>query len=270
MTHPTLIDTHCHLDFHAYDTDRDVVVANATANGITRIINPGTDLITSQGAISMSETYSAVYAGVALHPNSTASWSPEAIVALEHLAAHPKVIAIGEIGLDYYWDKVPKGIQQAAFEAQLELARRLKLPIIIHNRDASEDVIATLKAWIPSLPPDLKANPGVMHSFSASVDIAETALGLGFYLGFTGPVTFKNADELRQVAAAVPLDRILIETDGPYLTPHPYRGQRNEPAHVRLVAERMAMLHQVSEAEFAAISTANAERLFGLAEINHA
>lgn len=267
---PTLIDTHCHIDFHAYEEDRDEVIANALANGVTRIINPGTDLVTSQAAIQMSDQYQGVYAGVALHPNSTASWSPEAIVALAHMAAHPNVVAVGEIGLDYYWDKSPKAVQQAAFEAQLELARRLKLPIIIHNRDASEDIIATLRAWVPTLPQELQARPGVMHSFSAPADIAEVALELGFYLGFTGPVTFKNADELRRIASMVPQDRILIETDGPYLTPHPHRGKRNEPAYVRFVAERLATLHQLSVDEFAAISTANAERLFGLGAFNHA
>lgn len=269
-TPPILVDTHCHIDFDAYDDDRDAVIKAAREHGITRIINPGTDLSTSKAAINMSEQYDGVYAGVALHPNSTATWSPEAIVALEHMAAHPKVVAIGEIGLDYYWDKSPPAVQKAAFKEQLDLAHRLKLPIIIHNRDASDDVIAILQNWIPTLPAAMRARPGVMHSFSAPQHIAEAALDMGFYLGFTGPVTFKKAEDLRAIAATVPLDRILIETDGPFLTPHPHRGKRNEPAYVKFVAERLAALHGISNEEFASISTANAERLFNLSEASNA
>jgi len=265
---PNLIDTHCHIDFDAYDEDRDAVIQRAAENGITRILNPGTDISTSQAAIQLADQYDGFYAAVALHPNSTATWSPEAIATLEHLAAHEKVVAIGEIGLDYYWDKSPKNVQRAAFEAQLTLATKLKLPIIIHNRDASDDVLAILKAWVPHLPNELKDRPGVFHSFSAPQHIADAALALGFYLGFTGPVTFKKADELRSVVAHVPLDRILIETDGPFLTPHPYRGKRNEPSYVRYVAERIASLHNIAENDFAAQSTANAERLFQLPSEN--
>lgn len=261
-----LIDTHCHIDFNAYDDDRDAIIQRAKEHGITRIINPGTDISTSQGAIELADKYEGIYAGVALHPNSTATWSPEAIVTLEHLAMHEKVVAIGEIGLDYYWDKSPKKVQRAAFEAQLSLAAKLKLPIIIHNRDASEDVLEVLRSWIPDLPDELKSRPGVFHSFSAPQDVADEALDMGFYLGFTGPITFKKADELRAVASTVPLDRILIETDGPYLTPHPYRGKRNEPSYVRFVAERIASLHNISDEAFAKQSTSNAERLFQLTD----
>jgi TatD DNase family protein len=259
-----LIDTHCHVDFERYNDDRDAVIARAHEHNVTRIINPGTDLHTSRAAIRLAETYDGVYAGVALHPNSTANWTIDDIATLRKLAAHDKVVSIGEIGLDYYWDKSPKDVQHAAFEAQLELAAELELPIIIHNREASDDVIAVLKQWVPTLPKSLKDRPGVMHSFSAPQNVAEAALAMGFYLGFTGPVTFKKADDLRDVARSVPLDRILIETDGPFLTPHPYRGKRNEPGYVRFVAERLAALHQLSDEEFAAQSTANAERLFRL------
>ncbi len=259
-----LIDTHCHLDFNAYAEDRDVVVRRAMEHGVTQIINPGTDISTSQAAIRMAETYDGVYAAVALHPNSTASWSPEAIATIEQLAAHEKVVAIGEIGLDYYWDKSPKAVQRAAFEAQLALAAKLKLPVIIHNREASEDVMDVLRAWVETLPDALKDRPGVLHSFSAPPAIADEAVALGFYLGFTGPVTFKKADELRSIAARIPLDRILVETDGPFLTPHPYRGKRNEPGYVRFVAERIATLQNMDNDEFSAQTTANAGRLFGL------
>lgn len=261
-----LIDTHCHLDFDAYDDDRTAVIARAQDHGVIRIINPGTDIVTSHAAIRLTEQYEGVFAAVALHPNSTATWSPEAIETLRQFATHPKVVAIGEIGLDYYWDKSPKAVQQAAFEAQLNLAAQLDLPIIIHNREASEDTLAMLRAWIPTLSPTLKGRPGVMHSFSGDTKIAEAALAMGFYLGFTGPVTFKKADELRSVAAAVPMERLLIETDGPFLTPHPHRGQRNEPSYVRFVAERLATVHQITLEDFATQTTANAVTLFGLRE----
>lgn len=259
-----LIDTHCHLDFDAYDEDRADIIRRAAEQGVTRILNPGTDISTSQAAIRLAETYPGVYAAVALHPNSTASWSPEALLALEQLAAHDKVVAIGEIGLDYYWDKSPKKVQHAAFEAQLSLASRLGLPVIIHNREASEDVMAILRQWVVGLPAELKSNPGVLHSFSAPPEIADAALEIGFYLGFTGPVTYKKADELRAIAARIPLERIVIETDGPFLTPHPHRGQRNEPGYVRLVAERLAALRNMTFDELAMATTANAERLFKL------
>ncbi len=259
-----LIDTHCHLDFRAYNDDRDAIVERAHEHHVTRIINPGTDMKTSQAAIEMAERYDGVYAGVALHPNSTMDWSPEVQTTIEHLAAHEKVVAIGEIGLDYYWDKSPKTVQHTAFEAQLSLAARLKMPIIVHNREASDDVVAVLRNWAPTLPAELKDRPGVFHSFSAPLKTAEAALEMGFYLGFTGPVTFKKADELRAIAARVPLERILIETDGPFLTPHPYRGKRNEPSYVRFVAERIATLRNLSLEEFAAQTTANADRLFQL------
>ena len=258
-----LIDTHCHLDFNAYDGLRDEIVAEAAASGVTRILNPGTDLDRSRAAIALAETYPGVYAGVGVHPNSTAGFSPAHLATLHDLTAHPKVVAIGEIGLDYYWDDSPKDVQRAAFEAQLDLAAALELPVIIHNRDASDDVLAVLSAWTTALPAALRDRPGVLHSFSAPQSAAERGLALGFYLGFTGPVTFKNADDLRHIAARVPADRLLVETDGPFLTPHPYRGRRpNRPAYVRFIAERLAALHALPFDEFAAQTTTNAERLF--------
>ncbi len=258
-----LIDTHCHLDFNAYDGLRDEIVAEAAANGVARIINPGTDLEHSRAAMRLAETYPGVYAAVGVHPNSTADFSPAHLAALRDLAAHPKVVAIGEIGLDYYWDNSPKDVQRAAFEAQLDLAAALELPVIVHNRDASDDVLAVLSAWTAVLPAALRERPGVLHSFSAPQSAAERGLALGFYLGFTGPVTFKNADELRHIAARIPADRLLVETDGPFLTPHPHRGRRpNRPAYVRFIAERLAALRAIPFDEFAAQTTANAGRLF--------
>lgn len=260
-----LIDTHCHLDFDAYDGLRDEIIAEAAAHGVTRLINPSTDLARAPAVLCLSETYDGVYAAVGVHPTSTGNFSPADLTALRDLAAHPKVIAIGEIGLDYYWDTAPKATQWAALEAQLSLAADLGLPVILHNREASDDLLDILARWVNTLPTTLRDRPGVLHSFSAPQAIADRALSLGFYLGFTGPVTFKNADDLRRVAARVPLDRLLVETDGPFLTPHPHRGRRpNRPAYVRFIAEQLAALHHIAYEDFAACTTANAERLFRL------
>lgn len=261
----TLIDTHCHLDFNSYDGIRDAVVDEAAAAGVTRIINPGTDLDRSRAALDLADTYPGVYAAVGIHPNSTVGFSDAVLDDVRAMAAHPKTVAIGEIGLDYYWDDSPKGTQWRAFEAQLALAADLELPVIIHNRDASDDVLDILSTWAGTLPESLKQRPGVLHSFSAPQAIADRGLALGFYIGFTGPVTFKKADDLRHIAASIPADRILVETDGPFLTPVPHRGKRpNKPAYVRFIAERLAALRAMPDGDFAAQSTANAEHLFAL------
>jgi TatD DNase family protein len=265
-----LIDTHCHLDFDAYDGLRDEIVAEAAAHGVTRLINPSTDLVRAPAVLRLAETYPGVYAAVGVHPTSTTDFSPASVVTLRTLAAHPKVVAIGEIGLDYYWDTAPKATQWAALEAQLALAAELGLPAILHNREASDDLLDILARWVSTLPASLRDRPGVLHSFSAPLPVAERALALGFYLGFTGPLTFKNADDLRHVAARVPLDRLLVETDGPFLTPHPYRGRRpNHPAYVRFIAERLAALHGIPFEDMAQQTTLNAQRLFALPDDQH-
>ena len=259
-----LIDTHCHLNFDSYDEDRDAVLARATEVGVTRVVIPATDLDTSREAIALAAQYEGVFAAVGIHPNSTANFMLSDVDMVEELSASQKVVAIGEIGLDYYRDRSPKEVQHRAFEAQLALASRLELPIIIHNREASEDVMAILETWTRDLPAVLHNRPGVLHSFSAPQSIAERALAAGFYLGFTGPITFKNADDLRHIAAVTPLNRLLVETDGPFLTPAPHRGQRNEPAYVRFIAERLASIKQVSLEALAQATTDNAVRLFNL------
>jgi TatD DNase family protein len=261
----SLIDTHCHLDFDAYDAVRDAIVREAAEAGVARIINPGTDLARSRAATVLADTYPGVYAAVGIHPNSTAGFDEAMLEDVREMAARPKVVAIGEIGLDYHWDDSPRAQQWRAFEAQLALAADLGLPVIIHNREASDDVLDILTAWVPSLPAALRDRPGVLHSFSAPESAAERGWALGFYLGFTGPITFKKADDLRRIAARVPLDRILVETDGPFLTPEPRRGRwPNKPAYVRYIAERIAALHNLPDETFAALTTANAERLFAL------
>ena len=255
-----LIDTHCHLDFESFDEDRDAVVERALTAGVTQIVVPGLDLENCAAILALTEKYDGVFAAVGVHPNSSAEWQDGWVDVLRDLAQHPKVVAIGEIGLDYYWDKSPKAVQHRTLALQLELAAELNLPVIIHNREASADVIQLLS----ESPLVGRANPGVLHSFAADWETAVSALNLGYYLGFTGPVTFKKAEDLREIAQKVPDDRILVETDAPFLTPHPYRGKRNEPAYVAYVAERLAEVRGVSTAVFAQQTTANAQRLFSV------
>jgi TatD DNase family protein len=258
-----VIDTHCHINFDSYDADRDEVLARAAAAGVTRIVNPAVDIASSRAILELAARHDGLYATAGIHPNSTADFAPSMLDEIEALAAGP-IVAIGEIGLDYYWDRSPRPQQAAAFEAQLALAARLGLPVIIHNRDAGEDVIAILETWAAALPEGLRNRPGVLHSFSAPQDIAERALAAGFYIGFTGPITYKNAEDLRHVATRVPLDRLLVETDGPFLTPVPHRGRRNEPAYIPLIVERLAALRLLPVETVARATTENAERLFAL------
>jgi len=258
-----LVDTHCHLNFESYQEDRDAVVQRAADVGVTRIIIPAIDAQTSAEALTLADVYAGVYAAVGIHPNDTANFAPAHVDTLRPMVTHPKIVAVGEIGLDYYWDKSPKQQQRAAFEAQLTLAAQHNLPVIIHDRDAHDDVIAILESWVASLPPE-HTRIGVLHSCSAPLHITERALAIGFYLGFTGPLTFKKAGDLRTVAAATPLDRLLVETDGPFLTPEPYRGKRNEPAYIPHIVARLAQIHGLTPDAMAAHTTQNAERLFGL------
>jgi TatD DNase family protein len=264
-----MIDTHCHLDFDAFDADRDAVLDRARAAGVTRIIIPSVDVEGADGAIALAQTTPGVFACVGIHPNSTAGFDadPSAMLArIEAQARQSGIVAFGEIGLDYYRDHSPRETQHRAFAAQLELAARLSLPVIIHNRDASEDTIPMLEAWARDLPPTLRDRPGVLHSVSAPPELVERALAAGFYIGFTGPITYRNADQTRRIAAAAPLERLLVETDAPYLTPTPHRGERNEPAYIPLIVDRLAALHNITADEMAAITTANAVRLFNLPE----
>ena len=236
------------------------MIARAKAAGVTRMILPATDLQNSETILALSEKFDGLYAAVGIHPNSTADFRSRDLSKIYELAAHKNVVAIGEIGVDYHWDKSPKEKQHAAFAAQMEIAVFEKLPVIIHNREASEDIIKLMAAS------DLvgRDNAGVMHSFSAEYETAKKALDMGFYLGFTGPVTYKNAQSLREIVAKVPLDRILVETDAPFLAPQTKRRKRNEPAFVVEIVDRIAAIHGKTLDEIAEITTANAIRLFGL------
>jgi TatD DNase family protein len=253
-----LIDTHCHLDFERFNADRDLVVQHAADAGVTRIVVPAIDLQNGRTVLQLADQYPGVYAAIGVHPNSTAGWQDNWLGVLRDWAQHHKVVAIGEIGLDYYWDDAPQDVQHRALALQLELAAELRLPVIIHNRESSADLLRLLGAS----PLAGQENAGVLHSFSADWETAVAALDMGFYLGFTGPITYKKANDLRQIAAKAPLSRILVETDAPFLTPHPYRGKRNQPAYVSYVAEKLAEVRGLETAEIAQHTTQNALRLF--------
>lgn len=259
-----LIDTHCHLNFLSYDADRSVVLERAAGATVTQIVNPGIDLESSAAGIQLHQVFPSVFAAVGIHPNSSAETSSADLAEIESLARQAGVIAIGEIGLDYHWDKSPKQKQWQMFEAQLELAAKLALPVIIHNRESSDDVIAILEMWAKHLPASLQDRPGVLHSVAAPPAVVERALAIGFYVGFTGPITFKKAEDTRALAALAPIERIVLETDGPYLTPEPYRGKRNEPAYIPYIAAQLAKVKRLSPDMVAHVTTANARHLFGL------
>ncbi|MFD1179596.1 TatD family hydrolase [Paenibacillus puldeungensis] len=257
-----LIDTHTHLDAPEFDDDREETIARALEQGVSRMINIGFNRDTIPTTMKLAESYDFIYAAVGWHPQDAITMREGDLDWIAQLCEHEKVVAIGEIGLDYYWDTSPKDVQQDVFRKQIGLARSLGMPICIHNRDAHEDVVRILR--------EEKASEigGVLHSFSGSWEIAKMCLDLGFHLSFGGPITFKNAKTPKEVLIKTPMDRLLIETDSPYLTPHPYRGKRNESANVRLVAEAAAELKGVSVEEIAEITTRNALERFGIPSIS--
>jgi TatD DNase family protein len=253
-----LIDSHAHLDFPQFDDDRDAVIRRAREAGLVAILNVGADLPSSRAAVGLADTYDFIYAAVGVHPHDAVTVTPAVLDELRTLARHLKVVAIGEIGLDYYRDLSPRPVQRRAFADQLALAAELDLPVAVHSREAHDDVLAALRGWTGS---------GVLHSYSAGPGRLEEVLGLGFSIGISGPVTFRKADQLRAVAAAVPLERLLVETDCPYLTPVPYRGKRNEPAYVRYVVEAVARARGAPAEVVAHATAANAHSLFGIATL---
>lgn len=266
-----LVDTHCHLNFEAFDQDRDEVVENARRVGVQRILNPGVDLPSSQAALDLTKKYPEVYAAVGVHPNDALSWNEETEARLNTMASEKKVVAIGEIGLDYYRERTPHLLQQQILRRQLDLAAKHILPVIIHLRNAeqthlaTDDLLGVLQEWVQDLQSQnhpLSDRPGVIHSFSENSHYARQAIVINFLIGITGPVTFRSADDLRRVVASVPIEKLLIETDSPFLTPHPFRGKRNEPAHVRWVAEKIAEVQGVPVDQAKTIFFKNAERLF--------
>lgn len=267
MTVPTLVDSHCHLDMAQFDADRAAVLERAKTRGVSMIVNPGIDLLHCRQAIDLAERHPQVYAAVGIHPNSSADFSAQTLTQLRGMVDHPKVVAIGEIGLDYYWGTVSRQQQARAFRAQLELAAELGLPVIIHNREASSDLARILQEWADSAqtrnsPLAEKPFWGVLHAFSGDAELAQAAPNWNFALGLGGPVTFRNARALHQLVPHLDLDRLMLETDAPWLTPHPFRGKRNEPAYVALVAEKLAELLAVPVEEIADRTTAVALSIF--------
>ena len=251
-----LIDSHCHIDDARYDADRDAMIQRAQAAGIGHFVTIGCDLDTSRAAVALAQQHPFISATVGVHPHEVKRIEPNWYDELRTLAKSGRVVAYGESGLDYHYDHSPRDVQRARFREQVCLARELKLPIVIHTREAQEDTIAILK--------EEKAGDvgGVFHCFSGDAWLAKDALDLGFYLSFSGVITFQNATMLRDIVKTVPLDRIMIETDAPYLTPVPNRGKRNEPAYVRHVADKIAELHGLSVQKVEDATTQNTKRLF--------
>lgn len=253
---PVLFDTHAHLDAPQFDEDRDAMIARAKEAGVELIVNIGFDRQTIPTTIALAEKYDFIYAAVGWHPVESIHMQEGDLEWIEQLTNHPKVVAIGEIGLDYHWDTSPKDVQHDVFRKQIALAKKVNKPIIIHNRDAHEDVLKILKEEGAS------EVGGIMHCYSGSWETAKQCLDMNFYISFGGPVTFKNARVPKEVLKKVPLDRLLIETDCPYLAPHPFRGKRNESAHVSLVADMAAQIKEISVDELAAITTENGKKCF--------
>jgi TatD DNase family protein len=253
-----LFDTHVHLNAEQFEEDLEEVIGRAQAEGVSHMVVVGFDRPTITRAMELAEAYDFIFACVGWHPVEAIDMTDEDLAWIEELAAHPKVVAIGEMGLDYHWDKSPKDVQKDVFRRQIRLAKKVKLPIVIHNRDATADVVEILREE------GAGEIGGIMHCYSGSVEVAKECLDMNFYISLGGPVTFKNAKKPKEVAEAVPLEKLLIETDCPYLAPHPYRGKRNEPAYVKLVAEQIAELKGLAYEEVAEATTENAKRLFGI------
>jgi TatD DNase family protein len=276
------VDTHCHLDFNKFDNDRNDVIFRAQEVGLTRILIPGITTGSSFKVVDLAENNPMIFAAIGVQPNDATSWNEKSITDLHRLflsksgsssAGRNKIVAIGEIGLDYYWDAAPHDHQKRILLEQMDLAARLELPLVLHLREkldaehgaCAEDLLNILTDWIYRLKSTnnpLSGHPGVLHSFSGNIDTATKAIDLGFYIGVTGPVTFTNAKKRQDLISAIPLEHLLLETDAPFLTPHPNRGQRNEPANILFVAKKVAELHKESLARVAEQTCKNAGKLF--------
>jgi len=267
-----LTDTHCHLNFHKYKEDLPEILDRARSTGLSRILVPAIDLESCHDILTLVESDPMLFAAVGIHPNSGTSWDSDTLDSLRELAGHPKVVAIGEIGLDYYRDKTPRDVQKEILIEQLELALEMDLPVILHVRNSSEedracieDLLFILEDWVATAAPPFSERshpPGVVHSFSGNSNESKRALKAGFYIGITGPVTFKKADQLRDVVREIEISRLLVETDGPFLAPQPFRGKRNEPAHVRYIVDKISDVKGLPFEVAAKQTTENAVCLF--------
>ena len=271
-----LTDTHCHLDYQKFDSDREDVLKRAREAGLIRILVPGLEQTSSRDAVRLAEADPMVYAAVGFHPTDLEHFSENTFAEVKELAKHPKVVAVGEIGIDYYWVKEweQRAFQHEALRRQLEFASSVNKPVVIHMREeedawfgpASVDLLRILSEWQKTLRAGLHPlaeKPGVLHSYNGNLETAQEALALNFYIGITGPVTYKNAQEKRNIIKQLPLSRVLIETDAPFLTPVPHRGKRNEPAFVNYIADKIAEIHGTTLEQVAEITARNAAHLFG-------
>ncbi len=272
-------DTHCHLDLPAFDPDREAVINRAQGAGVRRLVVPALDLPSSHRITRLAAEHAGVFAAIGIHPTEAGGLTDGAVGELRDLARNPKVVAIGEIGLDYFWvvEASARAQQRLALERQLNLARQVRLPVILHLREPGDtydgpcaaDLLAILGDWMGQLRGEnhaLALRPGVLHSFAGSQTVARQGIALGFSIGVTGPVTYKNATVRRQVFASLPLDRLLLETDAPFLAPVPHRGRRNEPAFIPDIADKIAEIQSRTLPEVAKVTEANAIRLFAWRE----
>ena len=252
-----LFDTHAHMDDRAYDTDREALLAALPEQGIGLLMNPGCSLESSRNAAALAETYSYIYAAVGSHPDAADEVNDQVLEEYRRLCKlNHKIKAIGEIGLDYHYEDIPRQLQQKAFIAQMELAQELNLPVIVHERDAHEDGMAIVRQF-----PHVR---GVFHCYSGSAEMARQLTDMGWYIGFTGVLTFKNARRAIEAAQAIPLERIVIETDCPYMSPEPFRGRRNDPSRVCYMADKLAEIRGISAEEARRITFENGKRLYGI------
>ncbi|MBR0445989.1 MAG: TatD family hydrolase [Oscillospiraceae bacterium] len=249
-----LFDTHAHMNDRAFDSDREELLQKLPSEGISLLMNPGCNLEDSRQSVALAEKYPYIYAAVGSHPDSADEVNEAVIDQYRQLCRHEKVKAIGEIGLDYHYEDIPRDIQKKAFVMQMELARELNLPVIVHERDAHEDGMAIIRDF-----PDVT---GVFHCYSGSAEMARQLVDLGWYIGFTGVLTFKNARKALETAASIPLERIVLETDCPYMAPEPFRGKRNSPAYLFRMAEKLAELRELPVAEIHRITTENGQHLY--------
>ena len=250
-----IFDTHAHLDDRAFDTDRAALLSQLPGLGLALVMNPGCSLASSRAAAALAENYDYVYAAVGSHPDAADEVTEDVLEQYRQLARQcPKVRAIGEIGLDYHYEDIPREVQQRAFRAQMALARELELPVIVHEREAHEDGMRIVEEF-PQV-------TGVFHCYSGSLEMAKVLIRRGWYIGFGGVLTFKNARKAVEAASQIPLDRLVLETDCPYMSPEPFRGQRNDPGRLHLVAERLAQLRGLSAEEIENITLENGKRLY--------
>ncbi len=257
-----IFETHAHYEDEQFNEDRNEVFENVYATGVERVVNVGSDMETSRKSIDLASSNEKIYAAVGIHPTYAASCDDEAICELRQMCADDKVVAIGEIGLDYYWDDCPEEIQKESFIKQLELAKELDMPIIIHSRDACADTLEILKGFVEDLKKSGRKIRAVMHCFSYSPEVAKEYIDMGFYLGIGGVVTFKNSKKLVETVKEIPLERMVLETDSPYLTPVPFRGKRNDSSKLTYVIEKIAEIKETDAEEVSRVTWDNSCRLY--------